>query len=163
MCLWSLVLSRPLVPCPFWGYPMVSGPMSLPWSLIPGPFQGVGSTPVLHWSCLKSCPRSCWGYPSPVTGPTPPGQDRGYFPPLARTGAHPPDRRAECLLRSGRYDILFESENMVHLVNKLPKTNSSSFFNFLLTFRLFPSEPTSHTEKRNWFRSIFAETFSFVN
>ena len=39
-------LCQSLGPGPFWGYPMVSGPMSLPWSLILCPFRG-GVTPVL--------------------------------------------------------------------------------------------------------------------
>ena len=42
------------------GYSMVSGPRSVPWSLVPGHFWGGGGggTP---WSCHMSCPKSCLG------------------------------------------------------------------------------------------------------
>ena len=46
---------------------MVSGPRSLPWSLVPGLFWGVPQS--CHWFYTKSCPRSCLGStPCPVTG-----------------------------------------------------------------------------------------------
>ena len=57
---------------------MVFGPKSLPWSLDPGPFQGVPKS--CHWSYLKFCPgpgRLPGGTPTNDSGVHPlPRQDR---------------------------------------------------------------------------------------
>ena len=111
---------------------MVSGPRSLPWSLVPCPFchwtcptsggGGGGGTPVLSLvlsfgggTLLLSLLLPREGVQQPEIG-VPPGQDRRYpFP--SQDGGNPPPptaknqddcaARAVCLLRSRRRTFLF--------------------------------------------------------
>ena len=58
---------------------MVSGPRSLPWTLVPCPFSGVGSTLVLSLvlpKVLSKVPPGGGDYPSPGQGCIPVVHDR---------------------------------------------------------------------------------------
>ena len=122
------------------GYPMLSGPRSLPWSVVPCPFWLVPQS--CQWSCPKFCLRSClgegvplsWlgGLPQPGTGgifgqdrgssgtECTPWQDRGTSLSRDRGYPHPTTSQNQgdcavwvvCFLRSSRRTFVFFSEKI---------------------------------------------------